>query len=257
MTNTTTPPPTARRTVRCPTCGHAVPVVGRQTTFCPHCGRQLRAGRGLRPAAAVAAFLLVGAGVWTWFSSDRPMVAPAPAHVVVVADPVDAELNDAQVVRVTWAVDLDHRADDVRAARQALVDQTGDLANLAARITTAVNRAADEDRWPAKVAGRSLLKPDADAVLGRVADAAADERRAVDRDGATLTAILAAAAAERAESGHISQLRHDLASNPTPDRRSAIDRQADVYRDGSAHQPDALSLSADPTRPIDVGALLR
>ena len=244
-----------RRTVRCPSCGHAVSVVTRQTAFCPHCGRRLRAGHPVLAAVGIGCVLVaIIAGLWSHAESGgvrRVLPAVAPA-----VDQTDVTLADADAVRVARAAELDRRADDVRSVRQSLVDQVAELSNLSARITTAANRAADEDRWPAKVGGRSLMPTDADEWRAHLADTISHERRAIDRDGEVLDGLTAATAAVRAESTDIGQLRHELAASPPPDRRAVIGGRAADYRDAAARPPDAAGLTADPTRPVDADALL-
>ncbi len=252
MTATTTPD---RRTVRCPGCGHTVPVATRQTTFCPHCGRRLRAGHPFLVALGFGCVLVaIAAGLWSHAESGtvrRVLPAITPA-----VDQTDITLADADAARVARAAELDRRADEVRSVRHSLVDQVAELSNLSARITTAANRAADEDRWPAKVGGRSLMPGDADEWRAHLADTITHEQRAIDHDGESLDGLTAAGVAVRAESADIGQLRRELASIPTADRRAAIDRRSAEYRDGTARLPDAAGLTADPTRPVDADALL-
>ena len=70
-----------------------------------------------------------------------------------------------------------------------------------------------------------------------------------------LAGLTAAADAVRAESADLTRLRHALASDPASGRRADIVRRADAYRD-AARLPDAAGLTADPTRPVDVDALM-
>jgi predicted RNA-binding Zn-ribbon protein involved in translation (DUF1610 family) len=245
MTQTRTPNQTPA--VRCRTCGHPVPVVSGQTSFCPHCGRRLRRRM---PLPRLIVLGLVAFGI------TRVYHHPGRAALPPVG-PVAAMLADAQATRLTLAADLDRRADDVRAARDALAAQSAELTNLSDRVTQAVARASDEDRWPAKVAGRSLQRADADALLAKIDSVVRAERPAIAHDTAALDGITAASAAVHSDLADIDRLRQELTTETTPERRSEIDRQAQDYRDASAHLPDAPGLTADPTRPSDENTLLR
>ena len=235
-------------TVRCRTCGHPVSAVGGQTVFCPHCGSRLRRRSMTLPRLVLLGVVAIGV-THLYHAHQRAALPPV--------GPVAAVLADAQAARLTRAADLDRRADDVRAARDVLAAQAADLSNLADRVRQAVARAADEDRWPAKVAGRSLQRGDADALLAKIGRTVTAERRAVDRDTDALHGITAASAAVHDDLTDIDRLREQLMGDPTAEQRAQVDRQAAAYRDGSAHLPDAAGLIADPTRPIDESALLR
>jgi len=244
MTQTTLNPTPA---VRCRTCGHPVPVVRGQTSFCPHCGQRFR--RRMRLPRLVVLGLVAFAITRVYHHPGRAALPPV--------GPVAAMLADAQAARLTLAADLDRRADDVRTARDALAAQSAELSNLSDRITRAVARASDEDRWPARVAGRSLQRADAEALLAKIDNVVQSERPAIAHDTAALDGITAASAAVHSELADIDRLRQELTTDSTPERRAEIDRQAQDYRDASAHLPDAPGLTADPARPIDENALLR
>ena len=244
----------AHDAARCPACGRPVTLLSRQQSFCPHCGRRLRRGGGGR-APVVIAMVIVGLAVHrTVLHGHRPAT---PSAAVAVVDPVDADLARARDVRVDRLGDLDRRTAAARAARGAVAAQVDDLTNLSARIKAAAARAADEDHWPAVVAGRPFQRVEADAVVERIHVALSVERSAVVQDDAAVAALVAAAAPIRAQLDDIGRLRAELAGRPTSDQFTDVRRRADAYRAGVIRLPDVPAAAPSPVRPLDVDALLR
>ncbi len=237
----------AHFSVHCRGCDRTVSVASDRTKFCPHCGRRLRR----TPWRGVLVTALLAGGV---VASVSFLVPTSVRTVVPVAapmtGPVAEMLTAAQAERNVELDDLHNRLAVVRSARKELAAQADDLANVAARIRTAVAKANDEDRWPVKVAGRTMERADADALVARVIGVLATEHLAIDRDAEVLGRITAAEAALHGELADIDRLRQQEPS-------AEVQRQAEGYRDRSPQLPGAADLVPDPTRPVDVAALLK
>jgi hypothetical protein len=196
-------------------------------------------------------------GLIAWFMVAGLWHHHPRAHWTVTADvaPLDAELAQDEGMRDTVGADLDRRAAAVRQSLQPLTAELNDLSNLSARLGQAVSRANDEDRWPVKVAGRTLSPAMATELSARIATATAMGRRAVKHDTAALQALTDAAATAHGESAEIGRLRQELTAGVSPDRQAEIARQADAFR--AEPVPDAANVTADDTRPADLDALIK
>jgi hypothetical protein len=162
----------------------------------------------VRAILAAAALIAATAGC------DRlPRFRPAPRPGAEAADAWSPERiagdpqgylrnTDGQIGRQLEAArgrlsELQAKRAEVAGRAGSLVQQLDDARNVQARLKAAVRRAEDEDRWPARFAGRAFTREQAQGVIGNLdhfvaqqgplADAYADAVRRIDGAQAAAT----------------------------------------------------------------------
>lgn len=175
---------------------------------------------------AVVGLLLVAVGcgrpsVLEVTEQDRPpTTAEADAAWTpdrIASDPdgylqyADARISQQVAGREQRLAQLDQRRADIHQKSADLLQRVADAKNIHARLSTALQRAEDEERWPLKFAGRTFSREKAQSVLAALDSfqkareplAAAYREALAKIDGAQRTL--------RADMASLAQMREKLA----------------------------------------------
>lgn len=123
----------------------------------------------------------------------------------------DTQLAEQKTKREQFLGTLAQRQTKVRERQQKAGADLGELENFLQRLTTAVRRADDEDRWPAKVGGRSYERSQALELMETLPKQIELRRPLSEEYDKAIAAMDAKAASMRAEVQQLDRLRQKLA----------------------------------------------
>lgn len=123
----------------------------------------------------------------------------------------DTQLAEQKTKREQFLGTLAQRQAKVRERQQKAGADLGELENFLQRLTTAVRRADDEDRWPAKVGGRSYERSQALELMETLPKQIELRRPLSEEYDKAIAVMDAKAASLRAEVQQLDRLRQKLA----------------------------------------------
>jgi chromosome segregation ATPase/predicted nucleic acid-binding Zn ribbon protein len=149
--------------------------------FCPHCGAEVIETPKRRKRRGRWFAIIVGVAVAIFVANRRSSVEmqqPRVAHATEVAS-MDAMLTE-RIDALTADINRFSGARDAaQEAREQLNKSLPEIENFRNRLKTAIERADDEGRWPAKVAGREFSKSEATTALSRINQYLASANRSI------------------------------------------------------------------------------
>jgi hypothetical protein len=176
-------------------------------------------------AAALSGVLCL---VMTGCGDEGPKSGPSKPKPPGEKEWTDEEMATNPEGYLKWADDQlasqirqrEERLSGLTSKRKEITDRRGKfvgdyeaIENLLNRLGTATRRADDEDRWPVNVAGKSLTKEQADAVLAEARRFLADRKTLSSAYDGAMTKLDAAERSLRDDVARLTTLREKVAAD--------------------------------------------
>ncbi len=183
------------------------------------------------------------------------MQPPRVTHAADVAalDLLMSERIDACTSAIKQFSD---REESVQTSRDALAGSLPDIENFRKRLSTAIQRAADENRWPVKIASREFTRDQAIAIETRLDDYVAKTNASLHDCDRAITEYDAAIQSEQ-------QIRDQLRSHQAHIEAGFSEQEFDDIRAQANHLSDVALAEkheiSNPVqmKPVDLEALLK
>jgi hypothetical protein len=243
----------------CPNC---LAPVKSEAQFCPHCGKAISSSRRCRRSGKFWP-LWVGVGIAIMVAlkgssrhSETRVATPSAAPQSARAIQLDSEIID----RIsTWSDRIDQykkRSASAQSNRNEIMKSLADAENFDSRLKAAIQRADDENRWPAKVAGKSFLRPDALQAVTRLDQYIAAAHQSIAAYDRTIAQCGAAA-------GRIDQCRRQLQQNrqhlqQTGSAQELVSVNLELKRLDAVVESAQRDIPTPPAfSPVDIDSLLK